>query len=55
MFFQKSKKESEKLYTVVYHFDGENVSYTETATGGGLAMLSADPYIIIDSVKGGIK
>ena len=49
---RKIKKESEKLYSVTYHFDGENVSYTETATGGGLAMLSADPFIIIDSVKG---
>lgn len=49
------KKEKSVLYLVTYHFDGENVSYTETMTGGGLAMLAADSCVIIDAVKGGVK
>lgn len=45
------KKEKSVLYLVTYHFDGENVPYTGTATSGGLAMLATDPYVIIDKIK----
>lgn len=45
------KKEKSTLYLVTYFFVDETEIFQETATSAGLAMLKADYYVDIISVK----